>query len=241
MRLLSVEPFFSQPAFDSSANSFAPLSALRYITTMKCGSSTAGKWFFNRRLQAGFRMIELLMVVAIIAVVFVMYMGWAGRGGRTSERKACAKNLQRTHIALEIYAVDHGGKYPDVTGALTSAEALDALLPKYTVDASGFICPASKDSAPPSGASIAKQKISYAYYMGRRKADAAEALLTDRQVNTLSKNPGQFLFSTNGKPPGNNHGQAGGNILFTDGRVEWSAPSASFPLVLPPGVVLLNP
>ena len=195
----------------------------------------------DHRSAAGFKLLELLLVVAILAVVFIMYMSWAGKGGRTSERKACAKNLQRTHIAMDTYAAEHAGKYPDVTGALTSAEALDALLPKYTVDASGFICPASKDSAPPSGASIAKHKISYSYYMGRRKTESAEALLTDRQVNTLSKNPGQFLFSTNSKAPGNNHGQAGGNILFIDGRVEWSGPAASFPLVLTPGVVLLNP
>lgn len=193
------------------------------------------------RGTAGFKLLELLIVVAILFVLTAMYWNFAGRNARTSQRKACAKNLQRTLIAMEIYALDHAGKFPEVPGAKTSAEALDGLLPKYTVDASAFTCPASKDSALASGVSIARQKISYAYYMGRRKSDPVEALLSDQQVDARAKVAGQFAFSINGKAPGNNHGQSGGNFLFTDGRVEWSSPRVPFSLALPPGVVLLNP
>lgn len=193
------------------------------------------------RSAAGFKLLELLLVVAILLVLTAMYWNFAGRNARMSQRKACAKNLQRTLMAMEIYAVEHADKFPEVAGARTSAEALDGLLPKYTVDASAFTCPASKDPALPSGVSIAKSKISYAYYMGRKKSDPVEALFSDQQVDALAKAAGQFAFSTNGKAPGNNHGQMGGNFLFTDGRVEWSPPRVPFSLALPPGVVLLNP
>jgi len=77
--------------------------------------------------------------------------------------------------------------------------------------------------------------------MGRKKSDPVEALFSDQQVDTFAKAVGQFAFSTNGKAPGNNHRESGGNFLFTDGRVEWSPPRVPFSLALPPGVVLLNP
>lgn len=215
---------------------------MRYISGMMRSRHTAGQAPpAVSRSEAGFKLLELLMVVAILLVLTAMYWNFAGRNARTSARKACAKNLQRTLIAMEIFAADHADKFPEVPGARTPAEALDGLLPKYTVDASAFTCPASKDSALPSGVSIAKQKISYAYYMGRKKSDPVEALLSDQQVDALAKTAGQFAFSTNGKAPGNNHGQSGGNLLFTDGRVEWSPPRVPFSLALPPGVVLLNP
>lgn len=197
--------------------------------------------FPTRTAKAGFKLIELLVVVAIIFILTAMYWNFAGRSARTSQRKACAKNLQRTLIAMQIYATEHEGRFPVVAGARTSAEALDGLLPKYTVDASAFTCPASKDAALLSGVSIARQKISYAYYMGRRQSDPVDALLSDQQVDALAKAVGQFAFSTNGKAPGNNHGKSGGNFLFTDGRVEWSPPRTPFSLALPSGVVLLNP
>lgn len=209
---------------------------------MKCSRFAASRWLpALSRPVAGFNLLELLLVVCLLFVIVTLYWGFAGRNTKVTARKTCAKNLQRTLIAMEIFAADHGEKFPEVTGARTSAEALDSLLPKYTVDASGFICPASTDAAPASGVSIAKTKISYAYYMGRKRGDPAEVLMSDQQVDALPKTAGQFAFSVNGKPPGNNHDGHGGNFLFTDGRVEWSPPRVPFSLVLPPGVVLLNP
>jgi len=77
--------------------------------------------------------------------------------------------------------------------------------------------------------------------MGQRLADAQEPLLSDRQVDTKSKVPGQQVFSATGKPPGNNHDKIGGNVLFCDGHVQRTAAAAAFSLVLTQGVVLLNP
>jgi prepilin-type processing-associated H-X9-DG protein len=223
-------------------NSVAGTARLRYTSSIMRSRHAADRMPpAVPRATAGFKLLELLIVVAILLMMTAMYWNFAGRNARTSERKACAKNLQRTLIAMEIFAMDHADKFPEVPGARTSAEALDGLLPKYTVDTSAFTCPASKDSALPSGVSIARGKISYAYYMGRKKSDPVEALLSDQQVDAFAKWPGQFAFSTNGQAPGSNHGQSGGNFLFTDGRVEWSPPRVPFSLALPPGIVLLNP
>ena len=77
--------------------------------------------------------------------------------------------------------------------------------------------------------------------MGRSGADAGQPLMSDRQVNALSKTSGQLLFSPSGEPPGNNHAKFGGNLLFCDGHCEPSPARAPFPIPLPAGVVLLNP
>ena len=190
---------------------------------------------------AGFSLLELLLVAAIILIVASLYWRGTSRSQASQERKNCEKNLQKIFIALEIFANDHGGKFPEVPGARTSSEALDGLVPRYTVDTSAFICPASKDAALPAGEAIAKRKISYAYYMGRRAADSQQVLMSDQQVNTLSKAAGEYAFSRTGKPPGNNHGKLGGNVLFCDGHTEATPSRVPFSLTLAGGVVLLNP
>jgi prepilin-type N-terminal cleavage/methylation domain-containing protein len=194
-----------------------------------------------RRWNAGFSLLELLIVVALLVVLTTLYWGPSSADRQRAESAACQKNLQKLGIAMDIFAADNSGKYPEKLGAKTSEEPLAMLLPRYTVDRSAFICPPSKDSMPKTDSSLADSKISYAYYMGRQKVSAPEPLITDRQINTLSKSAGQATFSATGKQPGANHGNAGGNILLTDGSVVFSPPIASLGLGLTQGVVLLNP
>jgi len=191
--------------------------------------------------RAGFSLVEVMLVAAILLVLTAIYWGSTSRGNQKKQLENCRNNLQKIYVAMEIYANEHAGKFPQVAGASTSAEALNVLVPRYTADTTSFICPGGKDSPPPAGGSLLKGKISYAYYMGRHKADAAPALMSDQQVNTLAKTPGQLAFSPDGKPPGNNHGQSGGNFLFCDGRTEASPARVPFSLGLTQGVQLLNP
>jgi prepilin-type processing-associated H-X9-DG protein len=186
-------------------------------------------------------MIELLVVLALILILTMLYWGGRGSGRQRQQQKSCQKNLQKIFLAMEIYARDHTGKFPFVATAKTSEDALDPLVPRYTVDTGSFICPGSTDATPAGGESLSRHKISYAYYMGRRTSDAPDALMSDEQVDTLPKTAGQLAFSTSGKRPGNNHAKSGGNFLFVDGRVEHSPATSPFSLVLTQGIVLLNP
>jgi prepilin-type processing-associated H-X9-DG protein len=77
--------------------------------------------------------------------------------------------------------------------------------------------------------------------MGRVLTNSQEALVTDKQVNTLAKTAGQAVFSTSGKPPGNNHGKFGGNLLFCDGHIDLIGANSSVPLDVNKGEALLNP
>jgi len=189
-----------------------------------------------------FSLIELLITVLIILVLTTMYWGGNSASRQKARLGTCQQNLQKIFIAMQIYANEHSAKFPAKTGAKFSEEPLDRLVPHYSSDTAAFICPASKDSQLPGGESFAKRKISYAYYMGRTSSDGAQdALMSDRQVDTQSKSPNQALFSSDGKPPGNNHKERGGNILFCDGHADHSDPRSSFSLVVTQGIVLLNP
>lgn len=202
------------------------------------------KWFMTSHgpgKAAAFTLIELLIVVALMAVLYVMCFSFGSEVHQKTQKERCADNLQKTFLAMQIYDNDFG-KFPLNTNAQTSEEALNALVPRYSSDTSIFICPGGRDPAIPQGAPLDNYKISYAYYMGRDTNSAAgDFLMSDRQINTSSKNTGDQAFSLNGKPPGNNHHKYGGNVLFCDGSVQATDPKLTFSLAFSNGIVLLNP
>ena len=189
----------------------------------------------------GFSLIEMLITMALMIVMTLMLFGFGSASHQRSQKKLCADNLQKIYLAKQIYANDFGGRLPQNTNAVTSEPVLDELVPHYTADTSIFICPGGRDSQIRSGDPLAKSKISYAYYMGRRLDTPQSVLMSDRQVDTQPKVAGEFVFSTNGKPPGNNHHKYGGNFLLGDGSVQPSPAQLTFSLPATPGGVLLNP
>lgn len=193
--------------------------------------------------NAAFSLIELLVVVALLVVLTTVYWNQFNPQPSKHDRElaACSDNLQKIYLAMEIYAHDNAGKFPIVTNAATSEDALAPLVPHYTSDTSIFICPATHDSQLSADETFRQWKISYAYYMGRGSADSGQALMSDAQINLLPKNAGSTVFSETGKPPGNNHGKGGGNFLMCDGSVNSSSGNAPISLIFTPPVVLLNP
>lgn len=191
---------------------------------------------------SGFSMIELLAVAAILLLVFVLYWGpGTTRNQQRQARQDCQSHLQRIYMALDIYAGEHAHQFPAATNALTSAEALDPLVPRYASDTALFNCPAVKRPPSAPDTPFRQQRIGYAYYMGRTRGEPREMLMSDQQVNTLPKGAGELAFSETGRPPGNNHGKLGGNFLYCDGSVIATPPRVPFALPLTQGVVLLNP
>jgi type II secretory pathway pseudopilin PulG len=192
----------------------------------------------------GFSLLELLIVAFIMLGLSAMMYSFGSARRQKTQKALCQDNLQKIYIALQIYAKDANGRLPEAANAATAEVPLDLLVPRYSADTSIFICPGGRDSAWPAGESLLQGKISYAYYMGRRLDDPVAAewpLLSDRQVNTGSKLKGDPVFSSTGRPPGNNHHKYGGNFLMGDGSVQGSGPEAPFALLLPLNVILLNP
>ncbi len=193
------------------------------------------------RGREAFSLVELLVVAAILLVLAGMYTGTSSRKRQRAAMVTCQNNLRRLFIGLQIYERENSGWFPRVPQASSPAEALDLLIPKYTADTRIFTCPGSKDSELPSGESIRKSRISYAYYMGRRLSSTSEVIVSDRQVDNRSKKAGELAFSGSGRGPGSNHGAEGGNLLFTDGEVKISPPVLTDAIEFPPDVSCLNP
>ena len=195
----------------------------------------------DERGPAAFSLIELLITLALMIIMFTMLYGFGSAKHQRTQKQLCHDNLQKIYLAMQIYANDFGGKLPQNTNAVTSEDVLGELVPRYTADTSIFICPGGRDAQFASGETLTKHRISYAYYMGQRLDSSQDVLMSDRQVDSEPKRAGEFAFSRNGKPPGNNHHKYGGNFLMGDGSVQSSGPQLTFSLALQPGVVLLNP
>ena len=189
----------------------------------------------------GFTLIDLLITLALVLIMSVMLYGSGSRSRQQRDKAGCQKNLQRVYVALEIFANDHAGMYPQLQGAKTSEQPLSLLVPKYTVATESFVCPGGKDSALPYGEPFDGRTISYAYYMGLRSADTGMPLMSDRQIDSALRRTGDPLFSKTGDAPGNNHHKYGGNVLFVGGEIKMSRAKAEFSLSPTQAVVLLNP
>jgi prepilin-type processing-associated H-X9-DG protein len=188
---------------------------------------------------AGFSLLELFLVVVIIFIVFTLFLSSGSKNYQEKKLTECQGQLQSIYAALRTFSQDNNEVVP---GAQTSEAPLSLLVPKYTTGSEFFICPGGKDKPLPDAQPFADKKISYAYYMGRRLADGpGAALVSDAQVDTASKTPGQIVFSPDGKKPGNNHNKFGGNFLFCDGNVQYTPSRLAFALSPATNVVLLNP
>ena len=178
----------------------------------------------------------------MMVVLYVTLFSPGARAHQTKMKERCGRNLRNIYTALQMHALDHADVLPVVTNAATSELPLSLLIPRYTTGTEFFLCPGSGDRPLPDATPFANRKISYAYYMGRKLSEGAgQPLLSDAQVNTAAKAVGDALFSPDGKKPGNNHHQYGGNLLFCDGAIQASPAKSKFNLPRPPHVLLLNP
>src|SRR5258708_39046710 len=58
----------------------------------------------HRKLNCGFSLLELLVVIGIIAMVFALLLPAMARARQRAKQVACASNLHQIGLALLIYA-----------------------------------------------------------------------------------------------------------------------------------------
>ena len=74
--------------------------------------------------RKGFTLIELMIVIAIIAILAAILVPNFVRARAQGQLTACKSNLKNVGTALEMYAVDHNGRYPTQLTLLTTARGL---------------------------------------------------------------------------------------------------------------------
>lgn len=65
--------------------------------------------------QRGFTLIELLVVISIIALLIALLLPALSVARKAAGGAKCMSNLRQMAFSMEMYAMDHDGKYPDNT------------------------------------------------------------------------------------------------------------------------------
>jgi type II secretion system protein G len=73
-----------------------------------------------KRLQKGFTLIELMIVIAIIAILAAILIPNFLHARAESQTSACEGNLKQIATALEEYSVDNSGQYPAAANVTTA-------------------------------------------------------------------------------------------------------------------------
>ncbi len=64
--------------------------------------------------QRGFSLLELVIVVAIVAILAAIGVPRMSRGSRGADDSALGGDLTTLRSAIDLYATEHTGTYPDV-------------------------------------------------------------------------------------------------------------------------------
>jgi prepilin-type N-terminal cleavage/methylation domain-containing protein/prepilin-type processing-associated H-X9-DG protein len=92
--------------------------------------------------RRGFTIVELLTVIAMIAILAAILFPVFAKAREAARTQTCRSNLFNIGMALRMYAVEHGGKYPP------KEDDLSPLLGRYLLQQQVFVCPTSPGGVP---------------------------------------------------------------------------------------------
>lgn len=76
--------------------------------------------------NAGFTLVELLLVVALISLLIAMLLPALNRGREAANRSVCASLLSQANVGLSTYIVDHLHRYPTGNATVSRGTGIDS-------------------------------------------------------------------------------------------------------------------
>ncbi|MDP2898037.1 MAG: prepilin-type N-terminal cleavage/methylation domain-containing protein [bacterium] len=187
-----------------------------------------------RKPRSGFTLIELLVVIAILSILAALLLPAIQSAKESANRTKCLANLMQIGRAIRMYLNDSDGRwFPSENSVdygylkdLNPKTQPDRLWPAYVDDRKLFICPGNKKNyADNSG----RYHYEYNYRLFRGHDNVSDGDLAHGHVEEDVLEPVRTVcvqdvdgYSRNKRmDPEDNHGKAGGNILFCDFHADW--------------------
>lgn len=157
---------------------------------------TATKGLYSRlRVRRAFTLVELLAVLAIIGVLAGLIYSLVGSTRDKAKGAKCASNLRQIGIAMQVYAIDHKGRFPaaynSAEGAWSNALTAQGYLPLINTV---FQCPSDPYSP------LVPRPRSYVYcslgmFNGSGEPDNYSNTTYQQQISKVSRPARTFMIT----------------------------------------------
>jgi prepilin-type N-terminal cleavage/methylation domain-containing protein/prepilin-type processing-associated H-X9-DG protein len=196
------------------------------------------------KMRSAFTLVELLVVISILCILFALLFPIIINIRAKAKQFACVSNMNQLYLGIIVYADDFSNRLVP-TGVSHRPDWVGYMINKFQVPRSGliwpyvneekvYLCPADSKWRNPANPCWVPKVGTHSYSIPYKRdgdlmqaLDQTKALLVDESETTI--NDGLFInafdtFASRHRLSGSNKqttSNAGGNILFADGHVEF--------------------